>query len=679
MGSLDGWIEWANANEGLLQGLGMLASGVGAVLFALRRERRERAGRVEAADPVPSWLVVRPLAESEIARVAGLLDQLGGDVEPDGEGLRAEFPDADDAARAALRVRDAHIATAGVWIGELGTDPPTPPDAASGEGVRATARVRRALRDAHDIVAKARGAGAFPYVIDTAPSGLRSSVLRRLALPVLGVALIAFAAWSLTRDGTAPAGADPIRAIAVLPLESLGPDRQQEFLGDGITGQLIHELGKVRDLRVISRTSSMHYKGSDKALPEIAEELGVDAVVEGTVLADGDRVRVTTQLIRAATDEQLWSGRYERSLRDVIGMQREVAIEIAETVEAQLSGSERARLEAPKQIDPEAYRAFARGWMLFEQRTKEPDAIPAAVIALQGAIAREPEWAEAHAALAATYAVGSHYGVFDSVAGALAKARASGERALELAPSLGEANAALGFAALSSWDWDTAEAQFGHAARNAATGRAFSYSWGSIVHGVQGDPETAIEWAHKGFALDPLSSTTSLNLINAYRWARRLEEALLFAREAVEKRPGDHVAHLQLVAVLVEMGDLERAREVIEEGEAKDVSTNGLELRKACVLAQTGDTVHATEILERHLAAPPRHELAAMTIADLALCLGREELSAQLLREARVSRLPLLIYLGLPVFDRLRATAEGQLTARLVGLSLDTPREERRP
>ena len=324
--------------------------------------------------------------------------------------------------------------------------------------------------DAGDLpVASGDADSAPPAVL---PGHLRLTKSHALLLTTaFAVLVISIALW-LARTGSAAASAAPrLNSIAVLPLDNLSGDPSQEFFADGMTDQLITDLAKVGSLRVISRTSVLQYKGTKKGLPEIARELHVDAIVEGSVIRSGRRVRVTAQLLQAPTDQHLWAETYDRDIGDVLKLQGEVANTIAQQVRAQLTPQQQAQLRLAHAVNPAAYDAYLKGRLYFVNEYTKPDSLINAQRYFEEAIRKDPNFALAYAGLADSY-------VYLAFAGALQKdqayksAKEALAKALELDDSIGEAYDTLGL--LSSafdWDWDTADREF-----NRAIALAPSYS-----------------------------------------------------------------------------------------------------------------------------------------------------------------------------------------------------------
>src|SRR5712692_3598410 len=255
-------------------------------------------------------------------------------------------------------------------------------------------------------------------------------------------------------------GKKSIRSLAVLPLENLSRDADQEYFADGMTDTLITDLGKIAGLRVISRTSSMHYKGTGKTLPEIARELNVDAVIEGAVLRSGDHVRITTQLVEAASDRHLWAESYERELRDVLTLQGEVARDVAKQVNIKLSQEEQTRLASAHPVDPKALEAYLKGRYELYKMTLE--GTKKSIDYFAQALDKDPTYARAWAGLSEALSLPSvPQGTWDShPQEVLAKAKAAALRALELDGALSEGHLSLGLVLEREWLWSGAEKEY---------------------------------------------------------------------------------------------------------------------------------------------------------------------------------------------------------------------------
>ena len=292
-----------------------------------------------------------------------------------------------------------------------------------------------------------------------------------LAAGFMTLVVVVLAVW-LARTGSPPISATrPLNSIAVLPLENLSGDPSEEFFADGMTDQLITDLAKVHSLRVISRTSVMQYKGAKKPLPEIARELNVDAIVEGSVIRSGERVRVTAQLVRASTDQHLWAETYDRDRGDVLELQGDVAESIAQQVRAQLTPQQQAQLRSTHVVDPAAYDAYLKGRLYFTNESSKPESLKKAQQNFAESIQKDPNFALAYAGLADSYVYLAFDGVLPQET-AYRSAKAALAKAVQLDDTIGEAHDTLGVVSWRfDWNWDAADREF-----NRAIALAPSYS-----------------------------------------------------------------------------------------------------------------------------------------------------------------------------------------------------------
>jgi TolB-like protein/DNA-binding winged helix-turn-helix (wHTH) protein len=342
-----------------------------------------------------------------------------------------------------------------------------------------------------------------------------------------------------------------IRSLAVLPLENLSGDPSQEYFSDGMTDELITELGQIGELRVISRTSVMTYKGARKPLPQIARELNVDAALEGTVLRSGNSVRITAQLILASNDRHLWAHSYEVGLRDIFSIQQQVARSIAEQVRIKLNPNEQTQLNRSKAVNAEAYEAYLKGRYFWNKRTTE--GLKKAVDYFNQSIEKDPICAQAYSGLADSYALMGdwEYGVL-APAEAFPKAKAAATRALALDNTLGEAHTSLAFVLdLFDWDWQAAEREYKQAidlSPSYATAHQW-YTWHLIVLGRN---DEAIAEMRKAENLDPLSLIISADMADVLLVARRYDESIQQSRKTMEMDPGFAVSHYELRQAFVQ-------------------------------------------------------------------------------------------------------------------------------
>jgi serine/threonine protein kinase/tetratricopeptide (TPR) repeat protein len=361
---------------------------------------------------------------------------------------------------------------------------------------------------------------------------------RGVLFAALGVAaaLLATAssvAWRRSRPGAA----EPprrIESLAVLPLVNLSRDPEQEYFADGMTEALIADLSKIGSLRVISRTSIMRYKGERKSLPSIAGELNVAAVVEGSVLRSGNKVRVTAQLIRAADDRHLWAESYERDLEDLIGVQRDVARAVATEIKGALTTQEKTRL-ASRPVNPKAYVAYARGRYLWNQRTSE--SLKAAITHFDEALREDPAYAPAYSGLADShFYLGYAFGRVPPRE-AMPKAKAAALKALELDETLAEAHTSLALVSFFfDWDWPLAEREFRRAIELNPSYATAHHGYAIFLAVMHRSDESVAE-AKRALEVDPLSLPVNNIVGQMLGAAGRCDEEIEQYRRTLELDP----------------------------------------------------------------------------------------------------------------------------------------------
>ncbi|MHC4686975.1 MAG: tetratricopeptide repeat protein, partial [Planctomycetota bacterium] len=329
--------------------------------------------------------------------------------------------------------------------------------------------------------------------------------------------------------------AEPIKAIVVLPFENLSGDPEQEYFVDGMTDALSAELGKIKALRVISRTSAMHYKDTDKVIPEIAKELGVDAVIEGSVLKAGNDVRVTAQLVDGKTDAHLWSDNYTGILTDILALQSKVTLAIAREIEVALTPEEKRRITRTKPVNPEAYEAHLKGIFFFEKLTEE--SMKTAADYFKQAIEIEPDYAEAYAWLADAYWAPSLWG-YTAPHESFAKAKMVVNTAIKLDETCAEAHETVGWIALNyDWDWQKAKLSFDRAIELNPNYR-YTYQGLAWYFVVAGRFDDAIDTIQTALRLDPLSNMLNNDLAYMYKFSGQFERAIEQRKKILELAPG---------------------------------------------------------------------------------------------------------------------------------------------
>jgi serine/threonine protein kinase/Tfp pilus assembly protein PilF len=376
-----------------------------------------------------------------------------------------------------------------------------------------------------------------------------------LAATVLVMLVVAALGYLLLFRGAPSAVSPEIKSVAVLPLENLSGDPAQEYFADGITESLINNLARIRALKVISRTSVMRYKASRKSLPEIARELNVDAVIEGSVQRSGGRVRVTAQLIHAATDAHLWARDYERDLTDVLKLQSEVARAVADEIRIQVTAEERARLISARRVNPQAHEAYLLGRYHFskvnEQGWKQ------AIEYFERAIQIAPDYAAAQAGLSDAWLRRGLSGTVDFKE-AKSLARAAALKAIALDEQLAEAHISLGYIKFHDWDWAGAEEEL-RRALELDPGSLDVHLYYGYLRAHLGRHDEAIREGQIVVQLDPVSSATQSALGRFLYWAHRYEEALPHLLRAVELEPRSLTPNYRLGDLYVQLGRYDEA------------------------------------------------------------------------------------------------------------------------
>jgi serine/threonine protein kinase/Tfp pilus assembly protein PilF len=384
------------------------------------------------------------------------------------------------------------------------------------------------------------------------------------------------------------------KSIAVLPLQNYSGDPQQEYFVDGMTDSLIADLGKIKDMRVISRTSVMPYRTSKKSMREIARELHADAVIEGSVMRSADRVRITVQLIDAARDQHLWSESYERDLKNIFELQGQVAQAIAEQVHAVETPEERGRLSRNRVIEPDVYELYLKGRHIMERGGLKD--VQNAIDYFQSGLEKDPDNALLYTGLADAY-IDKMMDVHESPVEATTKARAAAEKALQLDDSLAEAHTSLGMIKLSyDWDWVGAEHEFKRAMElNPGYPLAYvMYGQYLTMVGRQTDAMPYFENAHR---LDPLFGQSYKGEGYSCFMAHKYDEAIVQYQKALELEP-DAITYFGLVLARAEKGDYATAVSEAEKATKMDKSPVLL-TSLASAYARAGRRADANRVLRR--------------------------------------------------------------------------------
>ena len=446
-----------------------------------------------------------------------------------------------------------------------------------------------------------------------------------------------------TREARA-AGSEP--AVAVLPFDNFSGDASQEYFVDGITEALIADLARTRGLRVISRTSSMYYKGQKKSMPDIAAELGVDLLVEGSVARSGNRVRVTAQLIDGARDEHIWARTYDHKVDDVLALQSQIATAIAGEVRGVVPGAS-GQSPSRRAVDPAVYELYLRGRHAWNKRT--PEAMQEARRYFQEAVDKDPNFALAHAGLADTYHL---IGPSADIPDAPAKARAAAERAIQLDETLAEAHTSLArLLHRTTRDVDRADIEY-RRALELNPGYATAHQWYGTLLAESGRHKEAQEHGERAVALDPLSAAIRQSLALMYFVARRYDRAAVEARRALEITPELPLARQALARSLLEIG---QPREVIAFLTEPAASSPEDLVTLAIAASRTGDSARAKAIVTD---LSLRQPVPAGSLARWYAASGDTDRALTLLeRVAKETPRTLPQVTNDPSFDRMRSSA----------------------
>lgn len=456
--------------------------------------------------------------------------------------------------------------------------------------------------------------------------------------------------------------------IAVLPLRNLSADPEQDYFVDGVTEALISDLAKIRSLHVISRTTAMAYKGSAKTLPQIALELNVDTIVEGSVARSGQRVRITAQLIKAATDTPLWSDDFERDLRDMLSLQGEIARTIATQIKAKLTPEERVRLSTARAVNPQAHEAYLKGRFYWNKR---PMGIVAGIEYFQQAIAIDPTYAAPYAGLADSYAtLGSwENGTLPPKEG-FEKAKAAASRALELDPKSSDAHNSLAYTHLHyDWDWQASEKEFRRAIESNP-GNTDALHWYSHFLTAMGRHEDSLTTTNQGLQLSPLDPTLNFHLAWAHYLARKPDSCIVQSRKGIELDLHPFWFHFFLGWGYEQEGMYAEAIEALEEAVKRSKESPVTIWVLAHAYAVGGRTAEANRLLENLVERARQKYFPPYEIGMVYLGLGQKDRAFEWFEKAFEERSGWMAYLMVdPRLDPVRADPRFASLLRRVGFS----------
>jgi len=489
---------------------------------------------------------------------------------------------------------------------------------------------------------------------------------RWLALAALAVIALLTGAYTLYHGRAGSAANSKIKSLAVLPLKNLSGDATQEYLADGMTDALIGRLSAIHDLRVISRTSVMRFKNPQLSVPEIARTLNVDAIVEGSVMREGNRIRVTAQLIRGSTDEHFWSETYDRELRDVFTLQGELAQSIAEKVKVTVTGEEHERLTAARSVAPEVYESYLKGQFKLNSSNSRTE-LERSVGYFEEAIQRDPTFAASYVGMAAAYSeLGTVY-IGAPPAETRPKVMAAARKALALDPDIAEAHVLLANTLQEEWNWTEAEAEYNRALDlnpNSADAHMMLALW--LL--CQGRTDEAVAWARRGRELDPLAVSGEIIGWILFQ-SHRYDEAIHELRSLVAVRQDDVSALSDLGFVLIANNQSDDAIPVLKKAiSVSDGSpaATGVLIRAYARAGRRSDALRLLAELQRRR---KKGYVPAGAFVNAYLGLGENDQAFTWLEEAYKEQSNILQFVKVhPFFDPIRGDPRFTDLVRRVGL-----------
>jgi TolB-like protein/Tfp pilus assembly protein PilF len=413
----------------------------------------------------------------------------------------------------------------------------------------------------------------------------------------------------------------PAKSIAVLPFENLSEEKGNAYLADGIQEEILTRLAKIADLKVISRTSTQQFQSKPANLPEIAKQLGVANILEGSVQRSADQVRVNVQLIKAATDAHLWADTFDRKLTDIFAVESEIATAIAETLQAKLTGSEKTAITRRPTANPEAYELYLKGRFFWNKRTGAD--FRTAIEYFNQALSKDPGYALAYAGLADSYSLLEVFGAA-SPADSMPQAKAAAKKALELDGTLAEAHTSLA-TVLKSYDFDFEQSlQEYERAIQLNPNYANARHWYGELLGGMGRFDEGIAELKRAQQLDPLSLIINADVGEVYSWARRYDEAIVQFRKTIEMDPRFYYAHWNLGIAWQSKGQLNEA--IAEYRKALELNDDPYVLGLlGQAYARTGQREEAQRILARLSEEAKSRYVHAYSFALMYLALGDKE------------------------------------------------------
>jgi TolB-like protein/tRNA A-37 threonylcarbamoyl transferase component Bud32/Tfp pilus assembly protein PilF len=535
--------------------------------------------------------------------------------------------------------------------------------------------VRAALETAETASRSERIPVAALAVHETAQRSAQFQRRLQYGASAFAVFLLAVAGivWKVSRPRSLPrAMPGAIQSVAVLPLDNLSGDPAQDYFADGMTDALITELSHIRKLRVISRTSVMQYKHTQKSLADIARDLNVDAIVEGSVLRANGRVRISAKLMQTSVEQSLWDDSYERDFTDVLALQSDVATAIARGIQVELSAPEALQLASRQAVVPEAYEAFLKG--RFEAAKRTPEGITSSQGYFQDAIAKDPTYAAAYAGLADTLLNLSTYQIRPP-AEVIPPAKAAAQKALQLDERLAEAHASLAAIRFYHLEWDGVESEFLRAiALNP--GYATAMHWYALSLAALGRKEESLTEIKLAREIDPRSLIINANVGWCYYLAGDNDRAIEEEKNTLQLEPGFVVAHGYLGQAYLEKKLYEPAIEEFRKTVSLSPGDPSRQADLGSVYASAGKKEQAQEILQDFLHAPPEKYISPYDWAMLYAGMAKKQETMAWLEKAFAERNARMVNLAVhPHFAFLRGdpTFENLLVRMNVPVTLRHP------
>jgi serine/threonine-protein kinase len=501
-------------------------------------------------------------------------------------------------------------------------------------------------------------------------SGPARSLRRRLVLALAATVIVApLTWWAYQRSPFTSTAPRHLESLAVLPLENLSRDSSQDYFVDGMTEALIADLSKIRALRVVSRRSVMRYKAVPKPLPEIARELHVDAIVEGSVMHVGDRVRVIVELIDAASDRHLWGETYDRRLQDVLGLQSELARAVAREVRVAVTADEQARLPVARPVNVRAHDAYLLGRYFWNQRTRE--GLGKAFERFDQAIKEDPKYAAAQAGLADYYNILPFYSRI-SPREVFPQAKAAAEKALALDDGLAEAHASLAYIkAYYDWDWAGAEREFQRALELNPSYAAAHHSYSRLLAAMN-RIEDALAEIQRAEEVEPMSTLLKANTAMILFFAHRYDEAIQRLKETLELDSNFAVAHWGLGLAYEQKGMYGAAIDALEKVASLSRRDANILSSLGHVYAIAGRRAEATQLIDELRKQSQQAYVSSYFFAVIHAGLGERERALETLSQAAEERSTLLVYLRIdPRFSNLHSDPRFQALLHRVGFQSD--------